>query len=240
VQAGNYADSRPGYPKELFQWISVNSSGHDLVWDVGTGSGQAALSLIKWFEKVYATDLDKSQIAAARAHPGIEYQNMPAHISELPDNSVDTITVATALHWFDFDLFWPEVQRVARPGALFCAWTYHWPIVDGEAEALLLRPILDILDPYWSEGNRLSWRGYDPAEIKMPFEVIETPKLACELNWTALQIANLIRSWSAHLKARKDGHESRLESIRDNAINALGSQVRKLKLPLNMVAGRIV
>ena len=29
----------------------------------------------------------------------------------------DAITVATALHWFDWDRIWDEVRRVARPPA---------------------------------------------------------------------------------------------------------------------------
>lgn len=41
-QAKQYAAARPTYPKELFQFISSKTPSHDLAWDVGTGSGQAA------------------------------------------------------------------------------------------------------------------------------------------------------------------------------------------------------
>ncbi|NNE57945.1 MAG: class I SAM-dependent methyltransferase [Hellea sp.] len=239
AQAETYAASRPGYPEDLYQWIASLCQNHNLVWDVGTGSGQAAQSLSSYFAKVHATDLDAFQIKNSKAHPNINFMQSPAHVSGLSDNSADAITVATALHWFDFDLFWPEVQRTAKSGALFCAWTYHRAIVDPDMKAELLDPVLEIIEPYWSEGNRLSWRGYDPEEIMMPFEVIEFPPFACELDWNAENFADLLTSWSAHLRAREDGHAAELEAIRQRGLLRLGPKTRNVKLPLNIVAGRV-
>jgi len=44
-QAKQYADARPSYPPQLFQFIASKTPSHNLVWDVGTGSGQAAKSV---------------------------------------------------------------------------------------------------------------------------------------------------------------------------------------------------
>jgi len=44
-QAKQYAETRPSYPQELFQFIASKTPAHDLVWDVGTGSGQAVRSV---------------------------------------------------------------------------------------------------------------------------------------------------------------------------------------------------
>ncbi|GMN74889.1 hypothetical protein TIFTF001_054477, partial [Ficus carica] len=44
-QAKQYAENRPDYPKELFEFIASKTPLHGLVWDVGTGSGQAAQSI---------------------------------------------------------------------------------------------------------------------------------------------------------------------------------------------------
>lgn len=44
-QAKQYADTRPSYPDDLFQFIASKTPHHDLAWDVGTGSGQAAASV---------------------------------------------------------------------------------------------------------------------------------------------------------------------------------------------------
>jgi len=239
AQAKNYAAARPHYPEDLFDWIALQVPAHDLAWDVGTGSGQAVVSLAKRFSHVHATDIDTDQIASAPEHDRIDFFAVPSHQSGLPDNSADVITVATALHWFDHELFWKEVERIARPGAIFCAWTYHRSIVDADVQSLLMDPILDILAPYWSEGNRLSWRGYHADELNMPFEVIQMPEFSCELSWTPMQISALVRSWSAHLKARNDGHEQVLVDIEREALFKLGEEERSLILPLNTLAARI-
>ncbi|KAL0346180.1 UNVERIFIED_CONTAM: putative methyltransferase DDB [Sesamum radiatum] len=43
-QAEQYSKGRPSYPQELFNFIAAKTPSHDLAWDVGTGSGQAAKS----------------------------------------------------------------------------------------------------------------------------------------------------------------------------------------------------
>ncbi|KAL9408954.1 hypothetical protein AB3S75_047358 [Citrus x aurantiifolia] len=55
-QAKQYAEARPNYPEELFKFIASKTPKHELVWDVGTGSGQAAASLAPIYKNVIATD----------------------------------------------------------------------------------------------------------------------------------------------------------------------------------------
>ncbi|EMS45399.1 hypothetical protein TRIUR3_18109 [Triticum urartu] len=68
-QAKHYAAARPDYPAELFQFIASKTARHDLAWDVGTGSGQAAVSLAKLYKKVVGTDTSAQQLAYAPALP---------------------------------------------------------------------------------------------------------------------------------------------------------------------------
>src|SRR5690606_27280143 len=67
-QASEYAVYRPGYPDALFQFLASIAPQRELAWDVGTGSGQAARSLARFFRRVYATDASAEQIA--RSLPG--------------------------------------------------------------------------------------------------------------------------------------------------------------------------
>jgi len=119
-QASTYAKGRPGYPAKLYKWISANSPGQSLVWDVGTGSGQAAQALTDHFEHVHATDVSPEQISAAVPHPKISYHAAPAQSSGLSDNAADTITVATAVHWFAIydiiDPYWVAGNRICMAG----------------------------------------------------------------------------------------------------------------------------
>lgn len=44
-QGKEYADARPSYPPQLFQFIASKTLSHNLAWDVATGTGQAAKSV---------------------------------------------------------------------------------------------------------------------------------------------------------------------------------------------------
>src|SRR5437867_12848168 len=103
--ANRYADFRPHYPPALFDYLDTLVPRNSLVWDCGCGNGQATLDLAQRFDRVVATDASREQIAAATAHPKVEYRAAPAEQGELPDESVGLITVAQALHWFDLERF---------------------------------------------------------------------------------------------------------------------------------------
>lgn len=64
-RSASYAQYRPTYPDDLFEFLANNCAGHDLAWDCATGSGQSALGLVDYFDRVIATDASEAQIAAA-------------------------------------------------------------------------------------------------------------------------------------------------------------------------------
>ncbi len=239
TQADIYASARPSYPEALFDWIAQNSPAQNKVWDVGTGSGQAALSLAQRFTHVHATDIDAAQISHAKPAPNIDYMAAPSHSSRLPNNSVDAVTVAIALHWFDLPKFWKEAARVARKDALFMAWTYHNIEAQADIWDTIIKPVRDIIEPYWSDDNRLSWRGYPASEVGMSFEELQTPKFTIELHWSPAQLIQFMRAWAALRRAREDGHEAELKTIESGAMASFDDTPRKLTLPMQTLAGRI-
>jgi len=172
---------------------------------VGTGSGQAARSLTAYFDYIHATDISNEQIKTASPHTQINYVTTPAHISTLPDKTVDAVTVATALHWFADETFWAEVHRVAKPNALFAAWTYQLPSSETVAQAEFLDPVLTLIDPYWAKGNRLCMAGYTTKSLNCPYKARPVPTLDAGGIWTGQKLVNFAESWSAHFRARQDG-----------------------------------
>jgi methylase of polypeptide subunit release factors len=66
--AKGYAESRPRYPAELFSYLASLVGRRSLAWDCATGSGQAALELVKHFNRVIATDVSGEQIRHAAQH----------------------------------------------------------------------------------------------------------------------------------------------------------------------------
>ena len=238
-QSAAYAKGRPGYPTELYDWIVANSPNTQTVWDVGCGSGQATRSLANYFKRVHATDISEAQIKAASPYENIHYAVAQAHESGLPDDWADTITVATAVHWFRERNFWDEVARVGKPGSLFCAWTYQLPIAPTGVMREFLTPVFDCIDPYWADGNRICRAGYTAESLNCPLRIIEAPELTASSEWTAQQLADFAQSWSAHFRAREDGHAEPLKKLRDDFLKHYADQAMSISLPLSIFAARV-
>jgi SAM-dependent methyltransferase len=193
--AAQYAASRPTYPPGLFQTFSALAPAATCAWDCGTGNGQAATALAEFFEAVYATDASADQIEHARAHPRVRYSVAPAEGSGLPDRSVDLVSVAQALHWFDLEPFYAEVRRVARPGAVIAAYGYSWFYISPEFDQLTNRFLLEPLQQFWSSNNRLLWEGY--RTIPFPFKELKVPILAIHQHWLLDEVFAYYLTWSA-------------------------------------------
>src|SRR5512145_1927572 len=101
-RSADYTLYRPSYPPELFARLAGLTDRHDLAWDCGCGSGQAALELVHHYNGVIATDPSRQQIDNAIPHGRISYAVATAEESGLEPGSIDLIVVAQALHWFDF------------------------------------------------------------------------------------------------------------------------------------------
>lgn len=200
--AREYANFRPGYPPELFAWLARVSPSHEAAWDCGCGSGQASVALAGHFSVVHATDVAPEQIAAAKAHPRVRYSVAPAEHCGLPDRSMDLVTVAQALHWFDVGAFYAEAARVGRRGALLAVWNYPRPqFGDVELDRRFFTFYSEVVGPYWPPERRHIESGY--RTLPFPFEEIPAPDFGTELSWDLEQVAGYVSSWSATARYRK-------------------------------------
>ncbi|HJU26759.1 MAG TPA: class I SAM-dependent methyltransferase [Rhodanobacteraceae bacterium] len=237
--AGLYAQARPHYPDALFEWIAQAAPASGCVWDAACGNGQASVALSRHFRKVIATDPSAQQIAQAHSNPSIEYRVEAAEHSSLADQSVDAVTVAQALHWFDLPRFIAEVRRVARPGALFAAWSYAGCSVTPEVDEVILRLYDGILGAYWPPERRLVDEGY--ASLSIPFAPVEAPAFEMRTEWNADQLLAYLRSWSAAQRYRKatggDAVAGISEALRDAWGDAQG--VRAVRWQLAVRAHRV-
>ncbi len=195
-QAASYAAFRPDYPPALFEFIATLAPQRRLAWDCGTGSGQAAVGLAGYFDRVIATDASAAQLAHARPHERVEYRLALAEESGLPDRSVDLAAVAQALHWFDLDRFYPEVRRVLTPGGALAVWSYGDPVLDDpEVDAALQRFNKETLAPYWHPGRQHVRDGY--RGLPFPFAEVPALTLTLERSWTLAELSGYVRTWSA-------------------------------------------
>lgn len=194
--AAQYAAFRPTYPASLFDALASVCVRRKLAWDCACGTGQATLGLAEHFESVIATDASAQQIAAASAHPRVQYRVAPAEDSGIEARSVDLVTVAQALHWFDLQAFYREVHRVLAPGGVIAVWTYGVLEVEGEDVNRLVQTFYhDIVGPYWPQERRLVENGY--GALPFPFEELTAPKLAMEAHWPLSHLIGYLKSWSS-------------------------------------------
>jgi SAM-dependent methyltransferase len=237
--AGAYAEHRPRYPDRLFAWLAELAGRRELAWDCATGSGQAAVALANHFDRVIATDASEAQIAAAVAHPRVEYRVGPAESSGLAPDSADLVTVGQALHWFDRPPFYAEAQRVLRPNGVLAAWTYGFSTLgDPGADAALRRFYSETVGPYWPPERALVDAGY--RTIDFPFEEIGLPEIAMEADWPLAAFLGYVGTWSAVTRFRAergvDPVPQLAEALRPHWGDPLAR--RLIRWPLAIRAGR--
>jgi len=193
--AAQYSAARPHYPQALFKALATLVSHHHAVWDCATGSGQAAVELADYFDHVIATDASEKQISNALAHERVAYRVAPAENSGLDDQSVNMVTVAQALHWFDFDAFYSEVRRVLMPGGVLATWGYGTLHTDNSLLNKLIYTLYEgPLAKYWPKERRYIDEGYQT--IPFPFKEIDMPVLAIEPPWNVGQLIAYLNTWS--------------------------------------------
>jgi SAM-dependent methyltransferase len=193
--AQDYREYRPEYPLELFAFLATLAPRDAVVWDCGAGNGQASTSLAERFARVFATDASARQIQEATPHPRVEYAVAPAERCPLPDHTVELVTVAQALHWFNFDAFYREVNRVCRPGGCLAVWTYDLHSVNAAIDPVLQRFQDDYVGPYWPPERKLVEAGYQT--IPFPFEPVPTPQLEMTADWDFPHFAGYMNTWSS-------------------------------------------
>ncbi|MBM2830123.1 MAG: SAM-dependent methyltransferase [Gammaproteobacteria bacterium] len=201
--ANQYALFRPRYPSSLFEYLASLVSGHDLAWDCATGNGQAAVALAQSFNQVIATDAIADQIANAESYPRVQYRVATAEKSDLDSGSIDLITVAQALHWFDRPVFYAEARRVLKPNGILAAWSYaKMELDEPQIQILLDNFYFNTIGPYWPPERKLVEEGYRTLEF--PFEEIEPPAFTIEAAMTVEEIMGYMRTWSATQRYQKE------------------------------------
>lgn len=197
TQSKEYSFSRPTYPESLFEFLSTVTPQKTLAWDCATGNGQAAIGLSKYFKKVIASDASKNQIQHRFQRKNIDFKLFPAENAELDNDSVDIVTVAQALHWFDFDKFYDNVKRVGKKDGIIAVWSYDMHKISPQIDKVTNRLDVDgeILGSYWHKETKYVKEKYKT--ILFPFEEISVPAFKTTLYWNLRQLWDYMKTWSS-------------------------------------------
>jgi SAM-dependent methyltransferase len=153
------------------------------------------LQLADHFQRVYATDASHEQIARAERHPRVEFKVESAENVSLESNSVDLVTVAVAVHWFNLNEFYQEVKRVLKPAGVLAVWTYHLPLIEPAIDRVLHTYTSSILGEYWPERIRYVDEKYET--LPFPFQEFKPPYFEIHAEWDLNRLSGYISSWSA-------------------------------------------
>jgi SAM-dependent methyltransferase len=238
AQAGGYRRYRPAYPQELFRHLAAIAPARSLAWDSATGTGQAATGLAQQFKTVIATDASARQIDNADRSAGIEYRVARSEHTDIPDDSVDLITVAQALHWFDLDAFFTEARRVLRPDGVIAAWSYTLLRISPRIDPSIEHLYQDVLGHYWPWERQLVEDGY--RGIAFPFQALATPRFEMTASWTLPQLLGYLGTWSAVQRYRNTKGSDPIASILKELDAAWGEPAdrKAVQWPLALRAGR--
>ena len=232
TQSDQYAKFRPHYPEALYAFMTNLLREKNQAWDCGTGNGQVASVLSRYFKAVYASDISKKQMEQAPVIENIHYLTLTAGEPYFPDQFFDLITVAQAIHWFDFDKFYKEVHRTLKPGGLMAVIGYGLTRVSPKVDKAIDHFYQNIVGPYWDPERKYLDEGYQT--IPFPFEEINCPEFKIAEEWTLDHFIGYLKTWSAvkHFEA-KNGFNP-VDDFTQELQSAWGTEniKRKVSFPL--------
>lgn len=152
--AAVYRATRPSYPDEAVRW-SVPPGARDVL-DLAAGTGKLTERLAALGYAVVAVEpSDAMRAELAALLPSVDARAGTAEHMDLPDRSVDAVTVAQAWHWVDEPAAAAEIARVLRPGGQVAPiwnirdssvdWVGRWTDIVHRGDAL--GPALKYWDP---------------------------------------------------------------------------------------------
>jgi SAM-dependent methyltransferase len=231
-RADTYIRYRPTYPEKLYAYLASIAPHHRLAWDCGTGNGQAAVGLANHFDHVIATDASTDQLAQAFPHSRVTYKVARSESAGLQTGCAALVTVAVAVHWFDFDQFYAEVRRVLTPGGAIAVWCYSLPIIEPAIDSILEHYLDEILAGYWPDRFRYVHERYQT--LPFPFEELTVPGFTMETRWDLEGVLGFLRSWSGTAKYEQQKGQSPVELIRPQLIEAWGGELGERTLRWNL------
>jgi ubiquinone/menaquinone biosynthesis C-methylase UbiE len=126
--AGDYARFRPGYAPQvataILNYVGRHPSQVDAA-DIGAGTGIWTRTLaargLHSVAAVEPNDEMRAQGIETSRGTDIVWHNGSAEATGLADASADLVSMASSLHWADFDQACTEFHRILRPGGVFAA-----------------------------------------------------------------------------------------------------------------------
>jgi SAM-dependent methyltransferase len=181
-----------------------------------------------------ATDASDQQIGSADAHRKIEFRVAPAESSGIDAESVDLITVAQALHWFDIERFFDEARRVLKSGGVLAFWSYERCLIDPACDGAIEKVFAEV-EPYWPPERDIVEDHY--RSITMPLPEIAVEQFEMQVDWIADDMLSYMRTWSATQRYMQANGSDPVALYARQLKDQWGSGKRDVRWPLTLKVG---
>lgn len=234
-----YVHYRPTPPAELITTV-VNFVKEkrplplQVCVDVGCGSGQSTWLYSSHFQQVFGLDVSLEQLEAAKktSFHNVVYKEGIAESMPFEDNSVDLVASCEGAHWFNFEKFRAEVDRVLCPGGVLACYGYSFcqPTFAGRNLRPTMEEISHSVDRYHAEGHKHLLSEYTTLPDFYPEEVVRPSKgkFSVESDATLDSILGYISTWSAFSKLKSfEGEEASANFLlfcKQKLLDAMGTK----------------
>ena len=236
-QASEYSKFRPTYPLELIEHIVSFVEKRETALDIATGNGQVAQKLSEYFETVYATDISEKQLLHAKQLLNVIYKKLPAEATDFDDSQFDLITVAQAIHWFDFDKFYPEIYRILKPNGVFAIIGYGLFKTNPNSDKILENFYYNIVGPFWDAERKYLDENYQT--IPFPLEELETLNFENKFTWSFEQLIGYLETWSAVEHYKAHNNQNPVDLIREELKMAWETSEKVVTFPMRLRLGKL-
>ncbi|KAK7474550.1 hypothetical protein BaRGS_00034195, partial [Batillaria attramentaria] len=142
-------------------------------------------------------------------------------LSYVGTQTADLVTVAQAMHFMDLGRFYPEVERVLKPGGSFVSYGYGLSVLgDQRAEEALHHFYKGVLGQYWTEERNKVVEHYQGFSLPFP-EWRRNDSLKMKRTWSVDELIGYLSSWTAW-------HEYLLEHPNSDAMEELRQRLKQL------------
>lgn len=207
------------------------------------------------YKNVIATDISQEQLDFAVKLPNIRYECNPPTMSNAEveqivgaESSVDLVTSAEAMHWFDLPNFYKNVNWVLKkPNGVIATWSYTLPEISPTVDSLLQKLYSRMADPYFKPQSKLVLEGKYKT-IDFPFEAVDGLEhngpfeFKMEKTMVLDNLFSLVKSWSAYKAAKGDGVEFLSDDVVEEFTSTWNEDGKSQKLatyPIYLRMGKV-
>lgn len=164
------------------------------------------------------------------------------------ESTLDLVTVAQAMHWFDLPNFYTQVKHVLKkPHGVLATWCYTAPEVNDAVDAVF-NPFYTVkAGPYWEPPRKLVDDEY--RSIEFPFEPVDGESHTGPFRFMIEKVMGLddflmyLRSWSAYQTAKDEGVELLSDDVVKDFTRAWnesgGGEKKVVRYPIYLRIGKV-